>query len=147
MYWKDIEHMHHIVFVTQNIRWARWWTCSCLVTWFCYQLIANQVRRQPQFHDLTQFRLLIVCKTNLQILNSSWIAPIYKSMLHFFHENVTALKWGEWGLHYSLLYWLQVCPWHINVFVVYYWSSVLKLCLVEWSHDFALMVNMLICHS
>ena len=33
--------------------WVRSRNCGCLVTWFCYQLIANQVTRQPHIHDPT----------------------------------------------------------------------------------------------
>ena len=33
--------------------WVRSQRCDCLVTWFCYHLIANQVTGQPYFRDLT----------------------------------------------------------------------------------------------
>ena len=41
--------------------WVRSLNCGCLVTWFCYQLIANWITRQPQFRDLTHiFMTLLV---------------------------------------------------------------------------------------
>ena len=33
--------------------WVRSCRFGCLVTWFCYQMMANQVTRQPHLHDLT----------------------------------------------------------------------------------------------
>ena len=38
--------------------WVRSRNCGCLVTWFCYHLIANQVTRQPQFRDMTHMVLI-----------------------------------------------------------------------------------------
>ena len=37
--------------------WVRSWRCGCLVTWFCYRMIANPGnKRQPHLRDLTHMR-------------------------------------------------------------------------------------------
>ena len=42
---------------TTVLVWVRSQNCGCLVTWFCYHLIANQVTRQPKFRVLTHIIL------------------------------------------------------------------------------------------
>ena len=45
--------------------WVRSRNCGCLVTWFCYQLIAKQVTRQPQFRDLTHIQFHPIFDSNI----------------------------------------------------------------------------------
>ena len=49
-----------------NHSWVKSRNCDWFVTWFCYQLIANQVTRQQQFHDPTQLILLFAVQSVYQ---------------------------------------------------------------------------------
>ena len=47
--------------------WIRSRNYGCLVAWFCYQLIAKQVRKQSQFRDLTH--ISYPCSTWVEFVN------------------------------------------------------------------------------
>ena len=48
--------VHYLKHVSMSM-WVRSWNSSCLVTWFCYQLIAKPGTRHLQLHDLTHIHV------------------------------------------------------------------------------------------
>ena len=54
--WPTLEIALHIT--PQDAILVRSQNCGCLVTWFCYQLIASQVTRQPHCRGLIHTHLI-----------------------------------------------------------------------------------------
>ena len=49
----DVDRCRAELILENTNIWVESWKCGCIVTWFCYQLIAKPGnKRQPQYHDL-----------------------------------------------------------------------------------------------
>ena len=72
--------------------WVGSRSCGCLVTWFCYHLIARPVAGQPQFRDLTHMRVAYVnmCMYLLYVLPPLFI--LYISLLLFNNNHLYVLS-------------------------------------------------------
>ena len=84
--------------VSTHSRWIRSWRCSCLVTWFCYQLIAkpgNKTAASPwpdPDHSQSTFN---TCCTELFIIN-----PLHIVKLLMHDSKVKAYLYLSAGLQY-----------------------------------------------
>ena len=75
------------------LTWVRSQRCACLVTWFCYHLIAKPGNiRQPHLRDLTHIYFWKVqCKTGfLHLCLQGWIWSVSSS-----DNNVASSSWDR----------------------------------------------------
>ena len=85
-------HGHQTVGLSLILMWVRSRNCGCLVTWFCYQLIAkpgNKTAAVPwpdpciilwlQFQDDTASTKLCCCQWNL------WVESLWQTSLRSWH--------------------------------------------------------------
>ena len=59
--------------VIQHIIWVRSWNCGCLVTWFCYQLIAKPGNKTAAVSCPDPFTVRSSIILNITISQSAWV--------------------------------------------------------------------------
>ena len=64
--------------------WVGSWKCTCLVTWFHYQMIEDQTTRQAHIHDLTHIVPGGRFKNTYELLNLRALKFSYVNEIHIF---------------------------------------------------------------
>ena len=110
--------LQRVQYAMVSVIWVRSWNCGCLVTWFCYQLIAKPGNKtvvvpwpDPYTHGS---KMDFECKNRCSLIST------HQKLIHMVYTNINLILWKaqiEWS-------WPTTAMCHVKI----YTCSLCRLC-------------------